>query len=78
MTPLEIWDASPDYPEGEYVNADLVELKANGLLVSRRRARTSLIEYGLPDWINAPTPAFSVEYFTYLVRRLFRQLTPAT
>jgi hypothetical protein len=77
MTPVEIFEACPDYPEGDYVVSDLSALKVNGLLVSRRRARSSLPEYGLPHWINAPTPAFSAAYFTYLVRRLFRQLAPA-
>jgi hypothetical protein len=78
MTPVEIFEASPDFPEGDYVLADLDKLQANGLVVSRRRARSTLIEYGLPDWIKAPQPAFSAAYFTYLVRRLFRQLIPAT
>jgi hypothetical protein len=78
MTPVEIFEASPDYPEGDYVLADLATLKANRLVASRRRPGSSLIEYGLPDWIKAPLPAFSIEYFTYLVRRLFRQIAPAT
>ena len=78
MTAHEIFEASPDYPLGEYVVADLTALKANGLIVSRVRWRTSLIEYGLPSWVDAPEPAFSIEYFAYLVRRLFGQLAPAT
>ena len=34
MTPFEIFDASPEYPIGDYVLADLQALKANGLVVS--------------------------------------------
>ncbi len=78
MTAHEVFEASPDYPLGEYVVADLTALKGNGLVVSRLRRRSSLTEYGLPSWVNASEPAFSIAYFTYLVRRLFRQLTPAT
>lgn len=78
MTPLEIFDSSPDYPEGDYVAADLHALKANGLIVSRPRKGTALTEYGLPSWVNAPAPAFSIGYFTYLVRRLFGQLASLT
>lgn len=78
MTPVEIFDASPDYPVGDYVLADLQFLKANGLIVSRQRSGSSLTEYGLPSWVNAPEPTFSIVYFTYLVRRLFRQLAPTT
>ena len=74
MTAHEVFDGSPDYPLGEYVVADLTALKANGLIVSRMREHSSLMEYGLPSWVSAPEPAFSVEYFTYLVRRLFRQV----
>ena len=77
MTAHEVFAASPDYPLGEYVVADLAALKANGLIVSRLRKSSSLIEYGLPSWVSAPEPAFSIEYFAYLVRRLFRQLAPA-
>jgi hypothetical protein len=77
LTAHEVFEASPDYPLGEYVVADLAALKANGLVVSRLRNNSSLLEYGLPSWVNAPEPAFSVEYFAYLVRRLFRQLAPA-
>jgi hypothetical protein len=33
MTAVEIFDASPDYPVGDYVIADLNALKANRLLV---------------------------------------------
>ena len=75
MTAHEVFEASPDYPLGEYVVADLTALKANGLVVSRLRKNSSLIEYGLPSWVNAPEPAFSIEYFGYLVRRLFSQLS---
>jgi len=77
MTPVEIFDASPDYPLGDYVLADLDALLANRLIVARRRRGSRLQEYGLPSWLNAPQPAFSLEYFTYLVRRLFRQPAPA-
>jgi hypothetical protein len=77
MTPVEIFDASPDYPLGDYVLADLDALLANRLIVARRRRGSRLQEYGLPTWVNAPVPAFSLEYFTYLVRRLFRQPAPA-
>ena len=73
MTAHEVFEASPDYPLGEYVVADLTALKANGLLVSRLRKNTALREYGLPSWVDAPEPAFSIEYFGYLVRCLFRQ-----
>jgi len=73
MTPVEIFDASPDYPVGDYVLADLDALIANRLIVARRRRGSRLQEYGLPCWLDAPQPAFSLEYFTYLVRRLFRQ-----
>jgi len=73
MTAVEIFDASPDYPLGDYVLADLDALLSNRLIVARRRRGSRLQEYGLPSWLNAPQPAFSLEYFTYLVRRLFRQ-----
>jgi hypothetical protein len=75
MTAHEVFEASPDYPLGEYVVADLAALKVNGLVVSRLRKDTSLLEYGLPSWVAAPEPAFSIEYFGYLVRRLFSQLS---
>jgi hypothetical protein len=77
MTPVEIFEASPDYPLGDYALADLDTLLANKLVVARRRHGSRLVEYGLPPWVNAPVPAFSLEYFTYLVRRLFRQPAPA-
>ena len=77
MTAVEIFDASPDYPEGDYVLADLKSLVANGLLVARRRARSSLTEYGLPGWVAAPNPAPTLAYLVYLLRRLVRQLIPA-
>ena len=73
MTAHEVFEASPDYPLGEYVVADLTALRANGLVASRLRKNTSLLEYGLPSWVGAPEPAFSIEYFAYLVRCLFRQ-----
>lgn len=77
MTAVEIFDASPDYPEGDYVLADLKSLVANGLLVARRRARSSLTEYGLPGWFAAPIPAPTLAYLVYLLRRLVRQIIPA-
>ena len=77
MTAVEIFDASPDYPEGDYVLADLKSLVANGLLVARHRARSSLTEYGLPGWFAAPNPAPTLSYLVYLLRRLVRQLIPA-
>lgn len=77
MTAHEVFEASPDYPLGEYVVADLHALKANGLLVSRQRRGSSLIEYGLPGWVSAPEPAFSLAYFLYTVQRLLGQLGAA-
>jgi len=77
MTPVEIFDASPEYPLGDYVIADLHALKANGLIASRQRAASSLTEYGLLSWVNAPEPAFSLSYFLYTVQRLLGQLGAA-
>ena len=74
MTPVEIFDASPDYPVGDYVLADLQVLKANGLIVSRPRPGSSLTEYGLPSWIAAKPPALTLEYIAYCFRRLLGQL----
>jgi len=74
MTPFEIFDASPDYPLGDYVLADLHALKENGLIVSRQRSRSSLTEYGLPSWIAVKPPALTLEYVAYCVRRLIGQL----
>lgn len=73
MTPVEIFDASPEYPLGDYVLADLDTLKANGLIASRRRPGSSMTEYGLPNWINAPRPALTPGYLAYLITRLIRQ-----
>lgn len=75
MTAHEVFEASPDYPLGEYVVADLAALRANGLVASRLRKGSSLSEYGLPSWVDAPEPAFSIVYFGFLVRRLFSQLS---
>ena len=74
MTAVEIFDGSPDYPEGDYVLTDLNALKANGLIVSRRRSGSSLTEYGLPSWIAAKPPALTLEYLAYCIRRLVGQL----
>ena len=73
MTPVEIFDASPDYPLGDYVLADLKSLSANGLVLARCRARSELIEYGLPDWREAKFPAPTFAYLLFLLRRLIRQ-----
>ena len=78
MTPFEIFDASPEYPIGDYVLSDLAALKANGLIASRQRAGSALTEYGLPSWIDAPEPAFSLSYFLYTMNRLIRFLAAAT
>ena len=74
MTPFEIFDASPDYPLGDYVLADLQLLKANGLIVSRLRSGSSLTEYGLPSWVAEKPPALTLSYLAYCVRRLVGQL----
>jgi hypothetical protein len=74
MTAVEIYDASPDYPVGDYVIADLNALKANRLLVSRHRRGSSLTEYGLPSWVNVPEPAFTLNYFAYMLDRVMRQI----
>ena len=77
MTPFEIFDASPDYPIGDYVLADLRALKANGLIVTRHRSGSSLIEYGLPSWIAEKPPALTLAYLAYCIRRLVGQLIAA-
>ena len=77
MTALELFDASPDHPEPEYVSNELMSLKAHGLVVTRQRKGTSLIEYGLPTWVKAPEPAFSFDYFLFTVNRFIRQLIAA-
>jgi hypothetical protein len=73
MTEVEIFDASPDYPLGDYVLADLETLKANGLVFARRRAGSRLTEYGLPSWVPPARPAPTLAYLVYLLRRLIRQ-----
>lgn len=78
MTPVEIFDGSPDYPEGDYVVADLQALRANGLIVSRPRKGSQLTEYGLPSWVGVPEPAFSLSYFLYTMNRLIRSFIAAT
>ena len=77
MTAHEVFEASPDYPLGEYVVSDLAALMANGLIVSRRRLGTTLLEYGLPSWPSAPEPAFSLPYFLYTLHRLLGQFAAA-
>lgn len=77
MSAVEIFDASPDYPEGDYVLADLKTLVANRLIVPRRRQGSTITEYGLPGWINAPMPAPTLAYLGFLIRRLVRQLFAA-
>ena len=74
MSAVEIFDASPDYPEGDYVLTDLKTLVANRLLVARRRDGSTITEYGLPSWIAPREPALTLAYFAYCVRRLVRQL----
>lgn len=73
MTAVEIFEASPDYPLGDYVLADLDTLLANRLIVARRRPGSRLQEYGLPDWVPPISPAPTLAYLVYLLRRLVRQ-----
>ena len=77
MTPVEIFDASPDYPVGDYVITDLQSLTANGLLVSRRRRRSTLTEYGLSAWVDARVPAPTLIYLAHLIRSILRRLLAA-
>lgn len=72
MTAVEIFDASPDYPVGDYVLADLKALKANGLLLARKRSGSSLLEYGLPEWKREP--AQILRDLLFAAQRLLRQL----
>ena len=74
MTPVEIFAASPDYPVGDYVIADLIALTANGLLVARRRQASTLTEYGLPAWVNARVPAPTLLYLAHVIRSILRRL----
>lgn len=74
MTAHEVFEASPDYPLGEYVVSDLAALKANGLIVTRQRSGSSLTEYGLPSWTAQKPPALTLAYLAYCVRRLVGQL----
>ena len=76
MTPFEIFDASPDYPVGDYVLADLQALKANGLIVTRPRPGSTVTEYGLPSWTAEKPPALTLAYLAYCIRRLVGQLLP--
>ena len=77
MTAVEIFAASPDYPVGDYVLADLKSLLANGLLAARRRKYSTLTEYGLATWNNAALPAPTLAYLAYLIRRLVQGLLAA-
>jgi hypothetical protein len=77
MSTVEIFHASPDYPIGDYVIADLKTLEANGLLASRQRRGSSLTEYGLPSWVNAPEPALTLSYLLYSLNRLIRHVLAA-
>lgn len=74
MSAVEIFDASPDYPEGEYVLTDLKTLVANRLIVPRRRQESTITEYGLPSWIDARVPALTFAYVAYALRRLIQRL----
>ncbi len=77
MTAVEVYAASPDYPVGDYVIADIDGLLANGLVVARRRRCSRLQEYGLPNWIGARVPAPTLRYLLYVLNRLVRHvLTP--
>ena len=77
MTPVEIFAASPDYPVGDYVIADIDALLANGLLVTRRRRGSRLQEYGLPCWIGARLPLPTLRYVLDALRRLIGHLVAA-
>ena len=77
MSAVEIFDASPDYPVGDYVLADLDRLAANDLVVARRRRSSTLTEYGLPAWVNVPVPAPTLRYLAYLIRGIVRRLIAA-
>lgn len=76
MTAVELFDASTDYPVGDYVLADLKSLQANGLLLARKRSGSSLLEYGLPEWRREPAQILRDILFT--MQRLIRQLLQAT
>jgi hypothetical protein len=67
MTAIQIYAASPDYPDGQYVLADLKRLTENGLVVTRTGSALSVPEYGLPDW--RPVPATST---AHIARELLR------
>ena len=78
MTAVEVFAASPDYPVGDYVIADIDALLANGLVVARRRLGSRLQEYGLPSWLGARVPAPTLRYLLYVLNRLIRQVLTAT
>ena len=77
MTAVEVYAASPDYPVGDYVVADIDALLANGLVVARRRRGSRLHEYGLPNWIGARVPAPTLRYLVHALHRLIRQALAA-
>ena len=76
MTAVEIFDACPDYPVGDYVLTDLKFLQLNGLLLARKRSRSALIEYGLPEWRREP--AQIVRDMLLTLRRMVRELLHTT
>ncbi len=78
MTAVEIYAAAPDYPEGDYVLADLKALLTNGLLIGRTRANASAEEYGLPDWDRRPAATLTLRKLLQSIQRLVRQALAAT
>ncbi len=78
MTAVEIYAAAPDYPEGDYVLADLKALLTNGLLIGRTRANASAEEYGLPDWDKRPAATPTLRKLLQSIQRLVRQALAAT
>jgi hypothetical protein len=75
MTAAQIFAASPDYPDGQYVLADLKTLAENGLVVARDGTAPSATEYGLPAWKRAPTPIPSARELLHQIHRLTHQAT---
>jgi hypothetical protein len=76
MTAVEIFDASTDYPLGDYVLADLKTLSANGLVLARKRTGSSLLEYGLPEWRREPAQILRDLLLT--ARQMLRRLLQGT